>query len=79
MKAHTLLLYNGGEPWMYIYGKDYIKYLNDDSTGLLTYDQWKNKTSLQGSNQRNSTERVKTTKYTEGNYSRSVFNKKFIV
>ncbi len=60
---------------MYIYGKDYIKYLNDESTGLLTYDQWKNKNSPQGAGKRNSNERVETTRYTEGNYSPSVFNK----
>nr|WP_306075524.1 hypothetical protein [Neobacillus sp. 179.-C4.2 HS]MDP5195575.1 hypothetical protein [Neobacillus sp. 179.-C4.2 HS] len=59
---------------MYIYGKDYIKYLNDDGTGLLTYDQWKYKNSLQGEGNRNSIERVKTTRY-KGNYSSSVFNK----
>ncbi|MFC4801491.1 hypothetical protein ACFPA1_19350 [Neobacillus sp. GCM10023253] len=33
---------------MYIYGNDYIKYLNDDSAGHLTYDQWKMKKSQQG-------------------------------
>jgi hypothetical protein len=54
---------------MYIYGKDYIKYLNDHSAGLSTYDQWKIKKSLQGSTKRNSTERVKTNRYLEGNYS----------
>jgi hypothetical protein len=70
-----IVLYNGGEPWMYIYGRDYIKFLNDHSTGLLTYDQWKNKSSLKGTNKRNLTERVKTTRYTEGNYSQSVFNR----
>ncbi|MDQ0970360.1 hypothetical protein QFZ31_000238 [Neobacillus niacini] len=59
---------------MYIYGKDYIKYLNDDSTGLLTYDQWKYKNSLQGISNRNSTKKVETTRY-KGNYSSSVFNK----
>ncbi|NYE07074.1 hypothetical protein F4694_003859 [Bacillus niacini] len=75
MKVHTLLVYNGGEPWMYIYGKDYINYLNDDKMGLLTYDQWKNKNSLKGSDKGNLTEEVKTTRYTEGNYSPSVFNK----
>jgi hypothetical protein len=60
---------------MYIYGKDYIKYLNDDSTGLLTYDQWKYRNSLQGAGKPNSTERVETTRYPEGNYSPRVFNK----
>nr|WP_263327115.1 hypothetical protein [Neobacillus sp. Marseille-Q6967] len=60
---------------MYIYGKDYIKYLNDESTGLLTYDQWKNKNSLQGSDKQISSEKVKTTRYTEGYYSPGVFNK----
>jgi hypothetical protein len=59
---------------MYIYGKDYIKYLNDDSTGLLTYDQWKYKNSLLDAGNRNTTERVKTTRY-KGNYSSSVLNK----
>jgi hypothetical protein len=62
------------KPWMYIYGKDYIKYLNDDSTGLLTYDQWKYKNSLQDAGNQNSTERDETTRY-KGNYSSSVFNK----
>lgn len=28
---------------MHIYGKDYIKYLNDEGSGKLTYDQWKYK------------------------------------
>ena len=59
---------------MYIYGKDYIKYLNDDSTGLLTYDQWKYKNSLQDAGNQNSTDRVETTRH-KGNYSSSVFNK----
>jgi hypothetical protein len=27
----------------YIYGKDYIKYLNDESAGRMTYEQWKDK------------------------------------
>lgn len=62
-------------PYMYIYGQDYIKYLNDDSAGLLTYDQWKNKNSLQGTEKHISSERVETTRYTEGYYSASVFNK----
>jgi hypothetical protein len=62
------------KPWMYIYGKDYIKYLNDNSTGLLTYDQWKYKNSLQGIGNRNSTEKVETTR-NKGNYSSSIFNK----
>ncbi|WP_045520549.1 hypothetical protein [Neobacillus niacini] len=60
---------------MYIYGKDYIKYLNDDSTGLLTYDQWKNKSSPQGSDKQISSERVETTRYAEGYYSPNVQNK----
>lgn len=28
---------------IHIYGKDYIKYLNDESSGRITYDQWKSK------------------------------------
>jgi hypothetical protein len=27
----------------YPYGKDYIKYLNDEGSNRTTYDQWKNK------------------------------------
>lgn len=57
---------------MYIYGNDYIKYLNDDSSGLLTYDQWKSKNSLKTSDQQNSSERVETTRYTERYNSSSV-------
>lgn len=34
---------------MHLYGKDYIKYLNDESSGRLTYDQWKNKNFKQES------------------------------
>ncbi|MFB3162420.1 hypothetical protein ABLO26_13715 [Neobacillus sp. 179-J 1A1 HS] len=60
---------------MYIYGKDYIKYLNDNSTGLLTYDQWKYKNSQQGEGNRNSTEMVEKTRNPERNYSSSVINK----
>ncbi|NYE07077.1 hypothetical protein F4694_003862 [Bacillus niacini] len=60
---------------MYIYGKDYIKYLNDNSTGLLTYDQWKYKNSLLDAGNRNSTERVEKTRNPERNYSSSVINK----
>lgn len=62
-------------PYMYIYGKDYIKYLNDDSAGLLTYDQWKNKNSLLDSDKSISSERVETTRSNEGYYSSGVFNK----
>ncbi|MDP4085499.1 MAG: hypothetical protein Q8934_12925 [Bacillota bacterium] len=28
---------------LYMYGKDYIRYLNDEKAGRLTYDQWKDK------------------------------------
>ncbi|NRD80073.1 hypothetical protein HPT25_22300 [Bacillus sp. BRMEA1] len=28
---------------MHIYGIDYIKYLNDEGSGRITYDQWKSK------------------------------------
>lgn len=57
-------------PNMYIFGNDYIKYLNDDKKRLLTYDQWK-----QSSDKRISAKRVKTTRYTEGYYSPSDINK----
>jgi hypothetical protein len=57
---------------MYIYGYDYIKYLNDESSGLLTYDQWKSKNSLQATEQQNSSEGVETTRYPDKNYSQSV-------
>jgi hypothetical protein len=50
---------------MYIYGYDYIKYLNDESSGLLTYDQWKSKNSLQASDLQISSNQVDTTRYTE--------------
>lgn len=62
-------------PYMYIYGKDYIKYLNDESAGLLTYDQWKYKISLQDSDKSSSSEGGETTRYTERYYSPGVFNK----
>lgn len=32
---------------IHIYGKDYIKYLNDESSGRITFDQWKNKNGNQ--------------------------------
>lgn len=70
-----IITINGGEPLMYIYGKDYIKFLNDHSNGLLTYDQWKIKNSLQGPDKRTPTERAKTNRYNEGNYSPSIFNR----
>lgn len=35
----------------YIYGKDYIKYLNDETAGRLTYEQWKDKISRQKNEQ----------------------------
>lgn len=57
---------------MYIYGYDYIKYLNDDSSGLLTYDQWKNKNSLQASDLQISSERVETKLYKERYSSQSL-------
>ncbi len=56
---------------MYIYGKDYIKYLNDDSIGHLTYDQWKTKNSQH----RSSNGSVEAPRYTEGSHSQGSFNK----
>jgi hypothetical protein len=35
----------------YIYGKDYIKYLNDESAGRMTYEQWKDKILRQQTDQ----------------------------
>ena len=74
MKAHTFL--NGGDI-MYIYGNDYIKYLNDDRNRPLTYDQWKNKNSQQDSNKRITSERAETIRYTNGYFSPGVFNKNY--
>ena len=54
------------KPLMYIYGNDYIKYLNDDSSGFLTYDQWKNKKRQQMYKHIISKGTTDTFKYTKG-------------
>jgi hypothetical protein len=64
---------------MYIYGYDYIKYLNDDNSGMLTYDQWKNKDSLQGPDYAILSERVDTTRYTERYTSQGIANQNKLV
>ncbi len=60
---------------IYIYGHDFIKYLNDDSSGLLTYDQWKSKNSHQAADSCISCGNAKAPKYTKGHYSLSAHNK----
>ncbi len=72
MKAHTFL--SGGDT-MYIYGNDFIKYLNDDRNRPLTYDQWKHKNSQQDSVKRITSERGETIRYTNGYFSPGVMNK----
>jgi hypothetical protein len=64
---------------MYIYGYDYIKYLNDYNSGMLTYDQWKNKDSLQGPDYAILSERVDTTRYTERYPSQAIANQNKLV
>jgi hypothetical protein len=63
---------------IYIYGDDYIKYLNDDSAGKLTYDQWKSKKSQQGDYKSISSGPYETAKYTHGLNSPGSKYKKFI-
>ncbi|WP_045520577.1 hypothetical protein [Neobacillus niacini] len=60
---------------MYIYGNDFIKYLNDDRNRPLTYDQWKHKNSQQDSVKRITSERGETIRYTNGYFSPGVMNK----
>lgn len=71
MKAHTFL--NGGDT-MFIYGNDYIKFLNDDRKRPLTYDQWKNSNRQQELEKRIPSE-METNRYTNGYFSPSIYNK----
>jgi hypothetical protein len=62
---------------IYIYGDDYIKYLNDDSAGHLTYDQWKNKQNKSVSSKTISSGSYQTTNYTHGYNSQGINNSKY--
>ncbi|WP_066319073.1 hypothetical protein [Bacillus sp. FJAT-29814] len=62
---------------IYIYGDDYIKYLNDDSAGQLTYDQWKSKKNKSVSTKTSSSGTFHASNYTHGYHSPGVINKKY--
>jgi hypothetical protein len=55
---------------LYVYGRDYIKYLNDETAGRMTYDQWKDKILRQKNEQKikSGNEINAATKYFDSSY-----------